>query len=129
DKAVVHPTSWWSGMVMVLFLVWLVLLVISAIYSFLCILPFRGQGRQLTLERATHFHPAAVSQAYSLTNPQQFIEDCEKSGMQGLDREVLAAILFDSHLSSAKYRYVTRSIWSLAGSVFFGFLYLLAIQL
>jgi hypothetical protein len=128
EKAV-HPTAWWAGLVVVLFLIWLVLLVVSAIFAFLCILPFRGQGRRLALDRTAHFHPAAVARSYSLNDPDRFIGNAEKAGREGLNREVLVAILIDSHLSNAKYGYVTRSIWALAGSVFFGFLYLLATQL
>jgi len=125
----IHPTRWWTSLVVVLFLIWLTLVVISAIFSFLCILPFRGQGRRLALDRAAHFHPAAVARTYSLDDPEAFIANSEKAGREGLNREVLVAILIDSHLSNAKYWYVTRSIWSLAGSVLFGFLYLMATQL
>jgi hypothetical protein len=122
------PAGWWFGVVVVLFIGWLALLVASAVSSFLCILPLRGRQRSLILEKAAHFHPAAVATHYSVEEPQRFIEDCEKAGLEGLNREVLAAILLDAHLSNAKYRYVTRSIRSLAASVLFGFLYLLAIQ-
>ena len=52
----------------------------------------------------------------------------EKIGSAGLKREILAAVLIDSHLSSAKYSYVTRYIQCLAVSVVFGLLYLVAIQ-
>jgi hypothetical protein len=48
------------------------------------------------------------------------LTDGEKIGNAGFKREILTAILIDSHLSSAKYTYVTRSIWSLAGSVVCG---------
>jgi hypothetical protein len=123
-----HPTAWWTRAVVALFLGWLVALVVSAIASFLCILPFRGMGRKLALDHATHFHPAAVAQKYPLGDVDHFIEECKKTGMVGLKRQVLAAVLLDSHLSSTKYRYVTWSIWALAVSVVFGFLYLLAIQ-
>lgn len=128
DRAAVHPTEWWTALVVFLFVGWLILLVLSAVSSFLCILPFRGQGRQLALGHTTHFHPAAVAQQYQHADLERFVGDCDKIGMGGLKREVLAAILVDSHLSNAKYRYVTRSIWCLAVSVVFGFLYLLAIQ-
>ena len=128
DKTVVHPTSWWIAVVVVLFLAWIVLLVLSAGNAFLCILPFRGQGRQLALDQATHFHPAAVALRYRIEDWQRFLSDCDGIGMVGLKREVLAAILIDSHLSNSKYGYVTRAIWCLAGSVAFGFFYLLAIQ-
>jgi hypothetical protein len=123
-----HPTTWWTGLVVGLFVVWLVLLVLSAASSFLCILPLRGTARSLTLSRAAHFHPAAVSQQYPLEDPSRFVDDCEKMGTAGLKREVLAALLIDSHLSSAKYGYVARAIQCLAASVAFGFFYLVAVQ-
>ena len=129
DKTTAHPTAWWEILVVVLFLGWLVLLAASAFQSFLCILPFRGVGRKLALDHTTHFHPAAVSQKYAIEDLQGFLADCDEIGMLGLKREVRTAILLDSHLSSAKYGYVARSIWCLAGSVVFGFFYLLAIQL
>jgi hypothetical protein len=122
-----RPTVWWPTLVVLL--VWLALLVLSAVQSFLCILPIRGPLRRLALDRSAHFHPAAVAQHYSLADLDRFVGDCEQAGTEGLRRQVLAAILIDSHLSSAKYQCVTRSIWLLAGSVVFGFFYLLAIQL
>jgi hypothetical protein len=128
DHATVHPASWWVPVVVALFICWLAMLVLSAINSFLCILPFRGLGRQLAMSHATHFHPAAVSQKFPLNDPERFVRDCEQIGIAGHKREVIAALLLDSHLSNAKYRYVTRSIWFLGGSIIFGFLYLLAIQ-
>jgi hypothetical protein len=128
DRETVHPTSWWVTLVVLLFMGWLVLLAASAIWSFLCILPIRGAGRKLAFEKTSHFHPAAVAQWYPLDQYERFVGDCERIGMDGLRREVLAAILIDAHLSSAKYGYVARSIWCLAASVAFGFLYLLAIQ-
>ncbi len=123
-----HLTVWWTPMIVVLFLLWLFWLVVSAIHSFLCILPFRGLGRKLALDHMTHFHPAAISRKFPLTEVDRFVEESEKIGLAGLKREVLAGLLLDAHLSGAKYRYVTRSIWCLAISVVFGFLYLLAIQ-
>lgn len=128
EKDVVHPAEWWTSLVLVLFVGWLCLVVYSAIYSFRCILPIRGTGRKMALDHTTHFHPAAVSQAYPLEAPERFVEDCEKIGVKGLKREVLTAILIDSHLSSQKYGFVARSIQGLAISVVFGVLYLLAIQ-
>jgi hypothetical protein len=48
--------------------------------------------------------------------------------MDALKREIMTAILIDSHLSSMKYGHVTRSIRMLGVSIVLGFLYLLAIQ-
>jgi hypothetical protein len=128
DKTITHPTESWTILVLVLFLGWLLFLILSAASAFLCILPLRGTSRQLTLTHATHFHPAAVAQKYSLSELDRFLADCDKIGPAGLQREILAAVLIDSHLSNAKYRYVTRCIWCLAISVGFACLYLLAIQ-
>jgi hypothetical protein len=128
EKDVTHWVDWWPGVAVVLFVCWLLLLVISAINSFLCILPLRGLNRVLALTHTTHFHPAAVTKQFPLADVDQFAADCAKIGINGFKREVQAAILIDAHLSSAKYAYVTRSIWCLAYSVVFGFLYLLAIQ-
>jgi hypothetical protein len=111
-----------------LFLGWLFFLVLSAANSFRCILPLRGTGRNLTLTHATHFHPAAVAQKYALAEIDRFLADCDKIGTAGLQREILAAVLIDSHLSNSKYLHVTRCIWFLAVSVGFAALYLLAIQ-
>ena len=123
-----HPTAWWEAAVIVLFLGWLVLLAISAVNSFLCILPFRGTGRKLAMDHTTHFHPMAVKEHFPIEDLSGFLGSCAEVGMVGLKSEVRAAILLDSHLSSSKYGYVTRSIWCLAGSVVFGVFYLLTIQ-
>lgn len=123
-----HPMEGWPVVVVALFLAWLLALMISAIYAFRCILPLRGTGRLLALSQATHFHPAAVSEKYPLSELDRFVNDCETIGMTGLKREVMAGILIDSHLSNMKYRFVARSIQLLAISVVFGFLYLVAIQ-
>jgi hypothetical protein len=79
------PGGWWLAVVVVLFIGWVTLLVASAVFSFLCILPLRGRRRGLILEKAAHFHPAAVATHYSVEEPQRFIEDCEKAGLEGLN--------------------------------------------
>lgn len=127
-EKVEHPTAWWTSLVVVLFLGWLAFLAVSAVSAFLCILPIRGNARLLALQHTQHFHPAAVSQAYGLDEVDRFVADYEVIGMDGLKREVMTAILIDSHLSRMKYTHVTRSIWMLGGSILFGFVYLLAIQ-
>jgi hypothetical protein len=128
DKTALHPTAWWNTLVIGLFLVWMVLMILSGICSFLCVLPFRGQGRQMALSNTTHFHPAAVARSYSLADLKRFLADAEQIGTAGLKAEILTAILIDSHLSTEKYGYVARSIWFLAYSIALAFLYLLAIQ-
>jgi hypothetical protein len=128
EKETIHPTTWWTSLVTALFLCWLLFLVLSAICSFLCILPIRGAMRQLVMSQTTHFHPAAVSQQYRLADFERFIGDFDKISMTGFKREIIAAILIDSHLSSAKYTFVTRAIRCLAFSVIFGFFFLIASQ-
>lgn len=128
DRAAPHPTAWWNALAVILFLGWLVLLVLSAVFAFMCILPIRGHGRRLVLDKTRHFHPAAVAQSYPLADLDGFVRDCDTLAIAGLKREILAAILIDSHLSNAKYSHVTRAIWLLAASVVFGFIYLLVIQ-
>src|SRR5437763_1483355 len=75
-----HPTAWWTILVVVLFLGWLMFLVLSAVSAFLCILPIRGTARILALQHTQHFHPAAVSQAYGLGEVNRFVEDYEVIG-------------------------------------------------
>ncbi len=123
-----HPSEWWTVVVVALFLIWLLFLVLSAVSAFLCILPIRGTARKLALTHTPHFHPAAVTQAFGLTDVDRFIKDCEQIGMDGLKREIMVAILIDSHLSSSKYGHVTRAVWLLGGNIVFAFFYLLAIQ-
>ncbi len=123
-----HPARGWTVVVVVLFLTWLVFLVLSAASSFLCILPIRGTARRLALTHSPHFHPAAVTQSFPLLDVDRFVKDCERLGAEGMKREIMAAILVDSHLSSAKYAHVTRAVWLLGGNILFGCLYLLAIQ-
>jgi hypothetical protein len=123
-----HPTEWWTPAVVVLFITWLMLLVLSAVSAFLCILPIRGTARQFALRHTQHFQPAAVAQSFGLTEVDRFVKDCERVGMEGLKREIMVAILVDSHLSRSKYGHVTRAIWLLGANIVFGFFYLLAIQ-
>jgi hypothetical protein len=128
DTTKTHPVAGWTTLAVALFIGWLVFLALSAVCSFLCILPFRGPGRELALAQTTHFHPAAVAQKYSLADHERFISDCGKIAVNDWQREILAAILIDAHLSNSKYTHVSRSIRHLAISVVFAFLYLLTIQ-
>ncbi len=121
-----RPWPWWNSMAIGLFAGWFLFLAVSSIYSFRCILPFRGTGRQMALSHTTHFHPAAVALKYQLGDLEKFVVDSEKLGMVGLKREVLTALLIDAHLSNSKYSFVARSIQCLAVSVVFAVLFLLA---
>lgn len=123
-----HPTEWWTTMVSVLFALWLFLLLLSGIWAFLCILPFRRKGKHPALGHSSHFHPAAISTAFKLDDVDRFITECESMGDGGLRREVAACLLIDSHISGAKYRYVTTSIRLMGISSIIALVYLVAIQ-
>jgi len=116
-------------MVEVLFGLWLIGLVGSSIFSFLCILPFRGAKRAMAYAQTTHFHPAAIAMKFPLTQLENFVAECDRIGTTGLKREALAALLIDSHLSNEKYGYVARSIRWLAVSVVFAISFLLTTML
>lgn len=124
----IHPTSWWTAMVVCLFALWLGLLMVAGIWAFLCILPFRQKGRHPALGQCAHFHPAAISVEYGLNEPDRFTENCARMGDDGLRREVAACLLIDSHISGAKYRRVTTSIRLMGASSLLAILYLIAIQ-
>lgn len=125
-----HPKLpfFWTYLVLGFFAAWLILLVLSGIWAFRCILPFSRKGRHPSLGECTHFHPAAVAAHYSMDDLDRFAADCDAIGMQGLKREVQAAVLIDSHISRNKYRRVTTAIRFLAWSALFGFLYIASIQ-
>ena len=123
-----HPTEWWTTMVSALFAVWLFLLLLSGIWAFRCILPFRQKGRHPALGHCSHFHPAAIGAAYSLDEAEKFQSDCDELGETGLRREVAACLLIDSHISSVKYARVTASIRLMGASSIIALVYLVAIQ-
>ncbi|MBI3860308.1 MAG: hypothetical protein HY290_00270 [Planctomycetia bacterium] len=102
DK-LIHPFDWWTKGVVVLYVLWLGVLVLSGIWAFRCILPFRRDGRHPALGRCAHFHPAAIESQYRLDDVDRFIRDCSQVGTAGLKNEVDAGLLIDSHISAAKY--------------------------
>ena len=123
-----HPTAWWLTLVSATFLLWLISMVCSCVFSFHCILPFRRRGQHPAIGHANHFHPAAIAQAYAIDHPEKFADDMERIGMAGLKREISACMMIDAHISNQKYTSVTRAIRMLALSAILGLLYLLAIQ-
>ena len=123
-----HPTPWWTTVVSSLFAIWLFLLLLSGIWAFLCILPFRQKGRHPALDHCAHFHPAAIGAKYSLSETEKFQNSCESLGDAGLRREVAACLLIDSHISSAKYSRVTTSIRLMGASSIVAIIYLVMIQ-
>lgn len=127
DK-LVHPFAWWTKAVVILYVLWLAILVLSSICAFRCILPFRRGGRHPALGRCAHFHPAAIESAYKLDDVDRFINDCSQLGTAGLKNEVAAGLLIDSHISAAKYQRVTMSIRLMGLCALVALFYLLAIQ-
>ena len=128
QEDVVHPTAWWTQMVGGLFSLWLLLILLSGIAAFSCVLPFRRRGKHPALGFCSHFHPAAIGAAYTLDDADQFQKDCEAMGDAGLRREVAACLLIDSHISGAKYRRVSMSIRLMGASAIVSLMYLIAIQ-
>ena len=112
-----------------LFALFLVSVLISCVYAFRCILPFRFKGQHPSLGRCTHFHPAAIAAHYQLQDVDRFVGDYSTQGVAGFQQEVLAGLLIDSHISSHKYKHVTMAIRMIAGSAALAFLYLLSLQL
>ncbi len=123
-----HPTPWWVVLVSGSFLCWLVAMIWSCVQAFQCILPFRRRGTHPAIGHANHFHPAAISTAYTIEETERFANEIEKIGMNGLKREISACMMIDSHISNQKYASVTRSIRMLALSAILGLMYLIVIQ-
>jgi hypothetical protein len=123
-----EAVAWLKYPVFGCYTVWLGLLILSAIYAFRCIIPFRRRGRHPALECCKHFHGAAIGSAYSLDDVERFFGNYREGGHQGLLREVMAGILIDAHISNRKYAAVTTSIRLLLLSAVFGFLFLLLSQ-
>lgn len=128
EEASVHPTTWWTTMVGVCFSAWLLLLLLSGIWAFLCILPFRKKGKHPALDLCSHFHPAAIAAAYTIDSGREFQNDCEQLGEDGLRREVSACLLIDSHISCVKYKRVSTSIRLMGASSIIALVYLVLIQ-
>lgn len=123
-----HPTAWWTYLVLAAFGLALLVLVLACISAFACILPFRLRGRHPSLDLCTHFHPAAISARYGIEQHEQFVAGYRRAGVEGFQAEVLAGLLVDAHISSAKYKHVTRSIKLLAVSAALGVVYLATSQ-
>lgn len=128
NEKLVHPFAWWTKAVLIIYVLWVITLVLSSIWAFRCILPFRRRGRHPALGRCSHFHPAAIYSAYDLDDVDRFIRDCSQLGTAGLKDEVVAGLLIDSHISAAKYHRVTISIRLMGASALLALCYLLAIQ-
>ena len=72
EDVAAHPTVWWTKLVIGLFAVWLLLLLVSGICAFRCILPFRRKGKHPALGHSSHFHPAAICTAFKLDDVERW---------------------------------------------------------
>lgn len=126
DEAHLIPV--WKTVCLVLFGLYIFFLLTSGVFAFQCINPLRKKGRHPSLKFCQHFHPAAISAAYTDDEVERFVSDCDQIGSTALQREVQAAILLDSHISSVKYNRVRYSLIQFAMSVFFGFSYFILTQ-
>lgn len=111
------------------FVLFAILAIASSVSAFRCILPARRGGQHPARDACRHFHPAAISEHYKYDDVEKFQADFERSGRAGFQREVLAGLLIDSHISSAKYRFVTSSIRILGSAAIVGFAYLTLTQI
>jgi len=124
-----HLTPWWEALGVSLFSCWLLLLMASSWSAFHCILPYRKEGKHPAIDRCQHFHPASISSAYTPQDTEKFIGNASQLAPKAFMTEVMAGLHLDSHISNIKYQYVSRAIRLLGASAFFGFLYLIVIQL
>ena len=126
DKDQMIP--FWKEICILLFAGYIIFFLLSGVFAFLCINPIRSKGKHPSLDHCDHFHPAAISNKYSIDDVQKFVEDCKDMGAVALKREVQAAVLLDSHTSKMKYERVRKSLMHFAVSAAFGFVYFLMAQ-
>lgn len=125
-RAAPEGVAYWVAIA--LFAIWALLMLLAGGFAVWCVLPLRRKGRHPALGHCKHFHPAAISAAYGEDDVDRFVAECQQGGADDFERQVLAGLLIDSHISSAKYGRVSCSLRLLAAGVPFGFAYLLAIQ-
>ena len=102
-----HLFPFWKPVVLSLFALFTLFLLLAGVAAFRCITPFRRRGRHPALEHCSHFHPAAVAASYRIDQVKDFLRDCDEGGVAQFRREVIAALLFDAHISNVKYYRVT----------------------
>ena len=120
--------AWLRPVVVGCFGLWLGILILSAFYAFRCIVPYRKGGKHPALDFCRHFHSAAISVAYKSDEQDRFFETYRQLGYENMLREVMTGLLFDAHISSNKYGFITTSVKLLAASSVFGFLFLFLSQ-
>lgn len=129
EKASAEGAMFWIAVVLIA--VWLAMTVASAIFAVSCIAP-RGGGQLHPAEQVCHhFHPSGIRARFpDLHGPtiHRFVDECRRGGMAMFEREVIAAILLDSHVSARKYGAVSHSIRFAIVSLVAGFTYLTVVQ-
>ncbi len=98
-----HLIPNWEIVCQTLFAIYILFFLLSGVFAFLCINPFRRRGRHPSLGFCEHFHPAAISAAYQINDMEKFLDACNTLQPDQIRREVQAAILVDSHISTTKY--------------------------
>lgn len=126
-QAAASPAFYWGTIAS--FVVFAVLASASCVAAFRCILPARRGGRHPSRDLCRHFHPAAISEHYSIDDCERFVREFDRAGAAGFQREVLTGLLIDSHISASKYAHVTKAIVLLGLAAAAGFAYLILTQL
>ncbi len=119
---------WWPWLVLGLSSACLLLLVIAFFFAFLCLTPFRIKGKHPAAQTCPHFHSVGIAGKYRIDQLNEFIQGYQQAQRAGFQRELLAALLIDSHISVTKYKNVSRSIRCVAFASLFGLAYLVAAQ-
>lgn len=125
-----HLFAQWQVLTLSVFAAYLLLFTISSVFAFLCINPLRNhRGEHPSLEHCSLFHPAAISAKFGGQDTEAFIKAAQQGGESEMRKQVQAAILLDSHISSTKYGRVSAAIRFFALSAIAGFGYYLVAQM
>ncbi|MDB5351259.1 MAG: Membrane protein [Planctomycetota bacterium] len=113
----------WSGVVLLAYAAWFVLFLVSTLLALRCVVPHRRKGKHLANDRCNHFHPSAIAGCYGESDIETFLRKYHDIGAEGLKREIIQAILIDSHISNQKYWYVYWSSHLFSAELVFAFLF------
>lgn len=118
-----------GGASIVCFAAWVLFTVWSSVQAFRCIRPFRNRKNAHPAEDlCKRFHAVAITKHYRSDEAERFQNEFQQLGVEGFQKEVLAGLLIDAHISSAKYTRVTKAIGLLGFAVIPGFAYLVLSQ-
>ena len=110
-----EPWAQYDQVALVCFVGWAVLTVVSSVFAFLCIQPFRRpDNTHPAFSHCKHFHAAAIAASYGMDEIEKFQTSFLALGNDGFRREALNGLLIDAHISNRKYGYVASAIRSLS---------------